>query len=144
MRLLAFTAAAMMSVAALSPAAARDDDLAAMMRSMGGGGLTGKKLKRAIEKADAYPLGSKDNPVRVDGPLGERAYLKRLRCADGNAPEFGRDGNVGSGPYGYIIDLYSVRCRDVPVVSVYMDMYHSDAVESRPVPGFTIDNSDTI
>lgn len=143
MRLLAIGAAAMMSVAALSPAIARDDDMAALMRMLGGG-LTGKKLKRAIEKADAYPLGSKDNPVRVDGPLGERAYLGRLRCADGNAPDFDRDGSVGSGPYGYIMDLYSVRCREAPVVSVYMDMYHSDAVESRPVPGFAIDKSDTI
>lgn len=142
MRLLAICA--MVSFVALPPALARDDDMAALMRSLGGGGLTGKKLKRAIEKADAYPLGSKDNPVRVDGPLGERAYLARLRCADGKAPDFNRDGSVGSSPYGYIMDLYSVRCREVPVVSVYMDMYHSDAAESRPVPGFTIDNSNIV
>jgi hypothetical protein len=72
-------------------------------------------------------------------PVGERAYLARLRCSDGNAPAFERAGSVGAGPYGKIMDLYHLKCLtgQPATASVYMDMYH-DHVEDRPVPGFTI------
>ena len=57
--------------------AQKTTDMAATMRSLGGPGLTGDALVAAIEKASASPLGSKDNPVRAEGPSGQRAYLER-------------------------------------------------------------------
>lgn len=108
-----------------------------MMRELGYGGMKGKKLEKAIKKAAAYPLGSEKNPVRENMPEGEKAYLSRLRCADGNAPAFNRAGSVGDSPYGYIMDLYNVTCPGAAAVEVYMDMYH-DGGEQQPVPGFTI------
>ncbi len=100
-------------------------------------GLKGKKLKTAIAAAQAHPLGSEKNPIRADMPPGERAYLARLRCADGNAPAFERLGSTGIGPYHNILDLYTVQCAGAQPVSVYIDMYH-DHVETAPVAGFTI------
>lgn len=132
--------AAMLASAPAMPVVAQDmsgDKMAAMMRALGGGGLTGKKLGKAIAKAAAHPLGSTKNPVRADGPRGQQAYLSRLRCADATAPTFSRGGSVGDGPYGYIMDVYSVTCAGAAPVSVHMDMYHS-WVEPTAVPGFTI------
>jgi hypothetical protein len=104
-----------------------------------GAHLTGPHLDAAITAASAYPLGSKENPVRSKMPAGERAYLERLRCSDGNAPAFHRGGSVGVGPYGGILDVYQLKCLSgqPATASVYIDMYH-DHVENRPVQGFTI------
>lgn len=113
------------------------NDMAQMMKGLGGGGKTGGKLEKAIAKAAAHPLGSRDNPVRANLPDGQRAYLSRLRCADGQAPEFHRAGNIGPGIYGYIVDDYKVSCAGAATVSVIIDMYHVH-VEQQPVPGFTI------
>ena len=122
-------------------ASAQDTTTAAearkMMRSIGGGGLEGDALARAIAEAEKFPLGSKENPVRVNMPAGEHAYLRKLRCSDRNAPKYFRQGSVGAGPYGYIMDHYSATCRGQAAVEIYMDMYH-DGAETRPVPGFTI------
>lgn len=100
-------------------------------------GLKGKKLRTAIATAQAHPLGSEKNPVRARGPEGERAYLARLRCADGTAPAFERLGSTGIGPYHNILDLYAVQCAGAVPLSVYFDMYHKH-LEPAPVPGFTI------
>jgi hypothetical protein len=102
--------------------------------------MKGKKLKKAIEKAAAFPLGSAENPVRAHMPPGQRAYLARLRCADGKAPEFFRVGSMATSPYGNIVDGYSVTCKDSsPAESlVHIDMYHAGHVEDAAVPGFTI------
>lgn len=113
------------------------NDMARMMKGLGGGGKTGGKLEKAIAKAAAHPLGSRDNPVRANMPDGQRAYLSRLRCANGQAPEFHRAGNIGPGIYGYIVDDYRVSCAGAAPVSVIIDMYHVH-VEQQPVPGFTI------
>ena len=82
-------------------------------------------------------LGSKANPVRENMPKGEYDYLHRLRCPDGQAPAANRVGNVGTGVYGNIVDLFRVACAGAATVEIYMDMYH-DGPELRPVPGFTI------
>jgi len=117
--------------------AQKTTDMAATMRSLGGPGLTGDALVAAIEKASASPLGSKDNPVRAEGPSGQRAYLERLRCDEGKKPTYYRAGNVGDGVYGYIVDAYQVKCPGLSEVTIYMDMYHV-WVEGAAVPGFTI------
>ena len=86
---------------------------------------------------NARPLGDKGNPVRVYRPTGQRVYLSRLTCADGSAPTFSRIGSFGLGPYGTIVDAYNVAC-GASASRVFMDMYHPDYVERRPVPGFAI------
>lgn len=108
-----------------------------MMRSLGIKVLSPKKMAKAVAKAERSPLGSKANPVRENMPEGERAYLRRLRCSGGQPPAFERKGSVGLGPYGSILDLYSVACPGAAPAEVYMDMYHYGP-ENRPLPGFTI------
>jgi hypothetical protein len=111
------------------------NDMAAMSREFGGR-LQGRRLANAIEKAAAHPLGSRESPVRADGPGGEEAYLAQLRCADGAAPVFKRAGNISAGVYGYIIDVYDLVCGTCRS-TVFMDMYHLHT-ERVAVPGFTI------
>src|ERR1044072_5135138 len=42
-----------------------------------------EEMRQLVAAADAHPLGSAENPVRVGGAEGERAYLARPRCPDG-------------------------------------------------------------
>ena len=103
--------------------------------------LLGGKQKNVDEKKLAkYPLGSKDNPIRVGGPGGQRSYLSRLVC-ENNEPvsSFNRQGSAGAGPFGSILDIYEVLCdtnKGVVTHSVYLDMYHGDYEETRPAAGF--------
>lgn len=102
-------------------------------------GLRGAALDRAVRAAAAFPLGSEQNPVRAQGPAGQREYLGRLRCADGRAPLI-RGRMAGAiGPFGGIMDEYGVACPgSTPATAVIrLDMYHAH-VETSPVPGFTI------
>jgi hypothetical protein len=108
----------------------------ALMDALSGGR---PRPKPNLAELDKHPLGSQRNPVRVGGPAGERAYLARLRCADGRYPEFQREGSFGPGPWGYILDGYSVKCASGQEALVFMDMYHSRHQEDRAVPGFTIE-----
>ena len=118
--------------------AAASDDLGDLF-SMGG--FRGKKLEKAIEKAEQHPLGSDKNPVRVNMPQGQNAYLSRLRCSDGKVPSFQLGGSVGASPFGSIVDVYNVDCGEASPgkVSVYLDMYHPQHKEDRPVSGFAIE-----
>lgn len=89
--------------------------------------------------ASVNALGSKKVPVRADNPNGEQAYLKRLRCPDGTTPDFGKQGSMGRGGYGNMVDLYWLRCKGSSKIhQIYMDMYHKGYVETRAVPGFTL------
>lgn len=101
----------------------------------------GEKEKGESESKVSGELGAKSNPVRCSGPRGERAYLSRLRCADGKAPKFYRIGSFGEGPYGNILDGYSVKCEEGDEATIFMDMYH-DHVEREAVPGFRIINEE--
>lgn len=83
------------------------------------------------------PLGGQRNPVRANGPQGQRDYLARLRCADGLAPSYQRVGSIGIGPYGKMLDGYTVQCRGEDPVTVTMDMYHC-VEETRPIPGMEL------
>jgi hypothetical protein len=103
-----------------------------------------EKQKQDGEKEDGSDkkisgaLGTKTNPVRCEGPRGERQYLSRLRCPDGERPGFSRIGSFGVGPYGNILDGYRVKCAGRDEATVFMDMYHGGYVEKEAVPGFTI------
>ncbi|MBD0324931.1 MAG: hypothetical protein ICV68_00785 [Pyrinomonadaceae bacterium] len=98
------------------------------------------KNKTESDKKVSGALGTKDNPVRCDSPRGERQYLNRLRCKDGNPPAYERIGSFAPGPYGNILDGYNVKCDGSDEVIIFMDMYHDGYVEKEAVPGFTIVN----
>lgn len=102
-------------------------------------GLRGAALDAAVAKAASSPLGSVANPVRAQGVAGERDYLARLRCADGQAPEVLGRGSSMRSPFGGITDIYSLRCNGAAPTShkIIFDMYHQHR-ETRAVPGFTL------
>lgn len=124
-----------LAAAATVPVAAQDT-----VDMFGNKVVGGKALAKLIEAAQAYPLGSEQNPVRADMPGGQRAYLNRLRCADGKRPAYQRVGSFGVGVYERIIDGYEVKCEgSSPETSiVYMDMYHPGHREQAAAAGFTI------
>lgn len=129
-------------LAAAQERAADEPAAEELMRALGFGGMEGAALDKAIAQAASHPLGFSKNPVRADSPPGERAYLRRLRCADGTPPSFERQGSSGIGPFGRIMDIYRARCAGGEPAAIYMDMYHKGAVEARPVAGFTIEAPD--
>jgi hypothetical protein len=95
-------------------------------------------LAEALAAAAAFPLGSRENPVRVGGPAGEQAYLARLRCADGSAPAIGPRSDAGVGGLGTVVHQFPVRCASGAAVTVVMDMYHEEHREDRAPPGLQI------
>lgn len=105
-----------------------------------GGRASGADLERRIAEASRHPLGSRENPVRVSAPQGQRAYLARLRCTGGQAPSFQRVGNFGFGVFGSIIDGYDVRCAggEPRQSMIFMDMYHPGHDEQGAPAGFTL------
>lgn len=108
---------------------------------LGGGRLKGAPLTAAIAKGSGFPLGSRENPVRVSMPQGQHAYLRRLRCSDDRAPTFERVGNFGAGVFGSIIDGYRLNCAvgaQPGETMIFMDMHHPDHVETDAPPGFTL------
>lgn len=121
-----------------SAASSESDELADIF--LNGGRMRGAQLQARIAEALKHPLGSIENPVRVNMPPGQHAFLARLRCSDGKAPQFGRVGNFGPGIYNSIIDGYDVRClTGAPAQSmIYMDMYHPEHNETAAPAGFTI------
>lgn len=94
------------------------------------------EMSQMIAAADAHPLGSAENPIRVAGPAGERAYLARLRCAGGTVPRIGPRGEGGVGAYGSVVSAYELRCGD-SVSRLLFDIYQEENIETRPPAGFT-------
>jgi hypothetical protein len=96
--------------------------------------------QRLVAAAAAFPLGTVDNPVRVGGPEGERAYLARLRCADGSIPRIGAARPGGNGAFGNVVDLFPLDCGNAaPGRSVLLlDIYHEEHIENQAPPGFSI------
>jgi hypothetical protein len=91
--------------------------------------------------AAAHPLGTLENPVRVGGPQGARAYIARLRCADGSRPRVGARSTGGVGAYGTLTERYPLDCGGAAPgrVTVAFDFYHEEHVERQPPAGFAID-----
>ena len=106
-----------------------------------GTGVSDGELERAVAAASAYPLGTIENPVRVGGPEGERAYIARLRCADGSRPLIGPRGPGGVGAFGSIVAVYPLDCGAAAPgkVGLVIDMYHEEHREERAPAGFAID-----
>jgi hypothetical protein len=103
-----------------------------------GAGNSDVVIAEQIAAASAHPLGSLENPVRVAGPEGERAYLGRLRCADGKSPKIGRAAPAGVGAFGSLVDAYPLDCGAAAPgkVSLVMDKYHEENPEARAPAGF--------
>lgn len=91
--------------------------------------------------AAAHPLGSVENPVRVGGPQGARAYIARLRCADGSRPQVGARATGAVGAYGTLTERYPLDCGAAAPgrIAVAFDFYHEEHVETRPAAGFALD-----
>ena len=98
-----------------------------------------EEMSRMIAAADQHPLGTLENPVRVAGPEGERAYLGRLHCPDGAAARIGARREAGVGPYGSIVGGYEVICGGAISIIVF-DMYQEEHQETRAPAGFTLAN----
>ena len=96
-----------------------------------------EEMSQLIAAADAHPLGSQENPIRVAGPEGERAYLARLHCADGAAARIGARREAGIGPYGSVVGAYEVICTG-GTSQIVFDMYQEEHQESRAPAGFTL------
>ena len=107
-----------------------------------GDGVSDTALEEAIAAAQAHPLGSLANPVRVGGPEGARAYLARLRCADGSAPKVGARAEGGVGAYGTVVDAYALDCGNAAPgrTRIVLDIYHEEHAEKRAPTGFAIAN----
>ena len=103
-------------------------------------GVSDAELADAVAAASRHPLGTTENPVRVGGPSGERAYIARLRCADGSQPKVGQRGSAGVGAFGTIVDAYPLDCGAAAPgkFTLVLDMYHSEHSEDRAPAVFTI------
>ena len=135
-------------VAALiaAPAAAQTPNLgkrtAPPEQSMAGigGGSSDAEIARIEAAVAAQPFGSLLNPVRVGGPEGERAYLARLRCADGKAPRPGIPHPGGTDPYGSVADLVPLDCgaAEPGRTEIAIDLYFEEHREDAAPGGFTL------
>jgi len=104
------------------------------------GGIFGEQIKPDMNEVEKNPLGSAKNPIRVSMPIGERDYLSRLICENGEkVSAFSRNGSGDLSPYGSTMDIYTVICdtnKGAMEYTVFMDMYHGNYVEHRPAHGF--------
>ena len=126
----------------------------------------------AVPAAPAEPVSSglglsKATAIEVCRPLGERAYLNQLQCADGERPKYRRVGSFGprtatpppssdaeakaqlkralsaktlrpGEPDIHVVDGYEVVCSDGKHM-IYMDMYHCEQPPpSEAPPGFRL------
>lgn len=118
-----------------TPATAENEDLTNVL-----GEMFGEQKQPDMSEVEKHPLGSEKNPVRVSMPVGERDYLARLICENGErVSAFSRNGSGNFSPYGSIMDIYTVICdttRGAVHHTVFMDMYHANYVEKRPAHGF--------
>jgi hypothetical protein len=96
-----------------------------------------EEMRALVAAADAHPLGTPANPIRVGGPQGERAYLARLRGPGGAAPRIGARREAGVGAFGSVVAAYEVICGETGNRIVF-DMYHEEHVEARAPAGFTV------
>ena len=142
-----FAFALLAAALAAAPAAAADGRIGArtvspeqLLSELGQSGDEAE-LERAVAEAAKHPLGTAENPVRVGGPQGERAYIARLHCADGSRPRVGQRANGGVGAFGSIVDLYPLDCGAVTPgrFNHVMDMYHEEHRETQAPAGFGID-----
>ena len=105
-----------------------------------GAGSSDAEIARIEAATAAFPFGSLQNPVRVGGPEGERAYVARLRCADGKAPRQGIPHHGGADTYGSVADLVPLDCGAAAPgrTEIAVDVYFEEHREDRAPDGFTL------
>ena len=105
-----------------------------------GAGVSDAELARVAAEAERHPLGTAANPVRVGGPDGARAYVARLRCADGSTPKVGASSAAGVGAYGTVVAAWPLDCGAAApgAFPLVIDMYHEEHRETRAPEGFTL------
>lgn len=105
-----------------------------------GSGNSDEEIARAIAAASAFPLGTAENPIRVGGPEGARAYAMRLRCADGSAPTVGTGEAAGIGAFGSVVNALAINCGAAAPgqARLVFDIYHAGHREDRAPAGFTL------
>lgn len=105
-----------------------------------GEGSSDAEYQSELAAAAAFPLGSLQNPIRVAGPGGERAYLARLRCANGAMPRIGTASPGGAGGFGNLVDVVPVDCAAAAPgrAELRLDIYHEEHQEQAPPPGFAL------
>lgn len=91
----------------------------------------------SAENVAKHPLGSWENPVRTHGPTGQKRYLAKLTCPNGERPGYRRVGSR-DGIYGFHVDGFEVLCGK-RISLIYMDLYHPNYIENSPVPGFGLE-----
>jgi hypothetical protein len=96
-----------------------------------------EEMRQLAAAADAHPLGTIDNPIRVGGPEGEHTYLGKLRCADGTVPRIGARREAGIGAFGSVVGAYALAC-GTDTRTIVFDMYQEEHVETRAPAGFTL------
>jgi len=106
-----------------------------------GEGTSEAALEQEIAAAEAHPLGTLANPVRVGGPEGARAYIARLRCADGSPPKTGPRADGGIGGFGAVTEVRPVDCGAAAPgrLNLLFDVYHEEHRENRAPQGFRIE-----
>ncbi len=83
-------------------------------------------------------FGSLENPIPVNGSIGEIKYLSKLRGNTGNALMFHRIGSMSSSVVDNPVDYYEVVCMDgTQWNQLYFDCYHLRRSNFCP-PGYTL------
>ncbi len=83
-------------------------------------------------------FGSEDNPIPVNGSIGELKYLAKLRGRSGEAVMFHRVGSFQSKVVPHPIDGYEVVCMDgTQWGHLFFDMYHPRRSNLAP-EGYTL------
>lgn len=88
-----------------------------------------------------FALGTKENPIRCEGPSGERQYLDQITASKAKLDftEHIQYRRIGSFPVaGKILDNYEIKNLKGDVVGhLFFDMYHEGYTESKVPPDFT-------
>ncbi len=93
--------------------------------------LSGSSIDALIDD-DTFGL-TPDNPIPVNGPLGQQTYLSKLRTAAGVGFFFHRLGSLGR------IDIYQAVSFDGQVeLELFLDMYHPRR-SRKAVSGYYLD-----
>lgn len=88
--------------------------------------LLGADSNDLIKDFEGYGL-SLDNPICVNGPMGQQTYLSRLRTSDGFGFLFQRLGSNG------VIDIYEMVSFDGKHhIQLFLDMYHPNRSRYAP------------
>ena len=139
MPILSMTLAALAAAAAVPQRPLREQSpVPRDMLSAVGAGNTDAEMEQAIAAANAHPLGTAANPIRVGGPEGAQAYLATLRCADGKSPRIGAARQGGVGAFGSVLQLYPLDCGSAAPgrIELNVDLYQEEHKETRAAAGF--------